>query len=210
VNIPCKRCEKRRARRPCPGTGGEICAPCCGTERENSIDCPSTCAYLREARFHEQPPPVEESQIPNRDVRVSEAFIRENEAVVWTIAVALKRAMETGDAADFDARETLEAQIRTYRSLASGLIYETRPANTYAAAIQQALQNAVEETRAELAKEMEIDTLRDATVLGVFVFLQRLEMQYNNGRRRGKAFRDFLTGYLPEPAEPLPQPLVLT
>ena len=41
-----------------------------------------------------------------------------------------------------------------------------------------------------------------ADMLGVLVFLQRLEMQYNNGRRRGKAFRDFLASYLPEPTSP--------
>jgi len=27
-------------------------------------------------------------------------------------------------------------------------------------------------------------------------------MRYNNGRRRGRAFRDFLTGYLPEAPAP--------
>jgi hypothetical protein len=62
------------------------------------------------------------------------------------------------------------------------------------------LQEAVDELRKGLAEQQGMHTLRDATVLGVLVFLQRLEMQYNNGRRRGKAFHDFLTGYLPEPA----------
>ena len=200
MNIPCKLCEKRRARRHCPGTEGEICPQCCGSGRENTIACPSTCEYLKEARFHEQPQPVDESQIPNKDVRLSESFLRENEALVFALALALKRAMDTGDAVDFDAREALEAQIRTYRTLESGLIYETRPANPYAAAIQHGLQNAVDELRQGLAREQGMHTLRDATVLGVLVFLQRLEMQYNNGRRRGKAFRDFLASYLPEPA----------
>jgi hypothetical protein len=201
VNIPCKVCEKRRARRHCPGLDAEICPQCCGAERENTIACPSTCGYLKEARFHEQPPPVDESQVPNRDVPLSEAFLRENEALVFALALALKRAIDTADAVDFDAREAMDAQIRTYRTLESGLIYETRPANPYAAAVQQSLQNAIEELRKELAQQEGMHTLRDATVLGVLVFLQRLEMQYNNGRRRGKAFRDFLAGYLPEPAE---------
>jgi hypothetical protein len=201
VNIPCKLCEKRRARRHCPGTEGEICAPCCGSERENTIACPASCEYLKESRFHEQPPPVPEDQIPNQDIRISEQFLREREALVFTLALALKRAMETGDAVDFDAREALDAQIRTYRTLESALIYETRPANPYAVAIQQALQSAADEFRKEAAEQRGMHTVRDADVLGVLVFLQRLEMQYNNGRRRGKAFRDFLTGYLPEAPE---------
>ena len=43
--------------------------------------------------------------------------------------------------------------------------------------------------------------LRDADVLGVLVFLQRLELQHSNGRRKGRAFLDFLRAYLPEPEE---------
>jgi len=202
VNIPCKICEKRRARRHCPGVEGEICPQCCGAERENSIDCPAACEYLREARFHEQPPAVADAQIPNPDIRLSEKFLREMEPLVFILALALKRAMESGGAVDFDAREALDAEIRTYRTLQSGLIYDTRPPNPYAARIQEKLREAVEEIRKELAERNGVHTLRDADILGVLVFLQRLELQYNNGRRRGRAFHGFLTGYLPETPAP--------
>ena len=177
--------------------------------RENTIACPAVCPYLKEARFHEQPPPVDETQVPHQDVRLTEAFLREHEALVYALALALKRAMDAADAVDFDAREALDAQIRTYRTLDAGLIYETKPANPYAAAVQQKMQTAIEELRQGLDQEhgrstlrdaSGMSTVRDASVLGVLVFLQRLEMQYNNGRRRGKAFRDFLASYLPEPA----------
>ena len=202
MNIPCKICEKRRARRHCPGVEGEICPQCCGAERENSIDCPAACEYLREARFHEQPPAVADAQIPNPDIRLSEKFLREMEPLVFILALALKRAMESGGAVDFDAREALDAEIRTYRTLQSGLIYDTRPPNPYAARIQEKLREAVEEIRKELAERNGVHTLRDADILGVLVFLQRLELQYNNGRRRGRAFHGFLTGYLPETPAP--------
>ncbi len=202
MNIPCKLCEKRRARRHCPGAGGEICPQCCGSERENSIDCPTSCEYLKEARFHEQPPAVSEDQVPNKDVRLSEDFLRGMEPLVFTLALALKRAMETAGAVDFDAREALDAEIRTCRTLQSGLIFETRPPNPYAAAIQQKVRDAVEELRKGLAEEKGMHTLRDADVLGVLVYLQRLELQYNNGRKRGRAFHDFLAGYLPETPAP--------
>jgi hypothetical protein len=145
---------------------------------------------------------VDESQVPNKDIKLSESFLAETEALVLALVVALKRAIDTADAVDFDTREALEAQIRTCRTLESGLIYETKPANPYAAAVQQSMQNAVEELRKALAEQQGLHTLRDASVLGVLVFLQRLEMQYNNGRRRGKAFRDFLAGYLSETAPP--------
>jgi hypothetical protein len=199
VNIPCKLCGKRRARRHCPGVDGDICPQCCGSERENTIACPSTCEHLREARLHEAPAMASGTEFPNKDIRLTEKFIREHEPLIFTTAVALKRAMESGQAVDFDAREALEALIRTYRTLESGLIYETRPQNPYAAGIQESLQQSIAEFRKEMAEKLGMHSLRDADVLGTLVFVQRLEIQHNNGRRRGRAFLDFLTSYLPEP-----------
>jgi hypothetical protein len=199
VSVPCKLCGKRRARRHCPGVADDICAQCCGAERENTIHCPSSCEHLREARLHEAPIPITEEQLPNKDIRLSEKFIREQEPLVFTLALALKKAMETGQAVDFDAREALEALIRTYRTLESGLIYETRPQNPYAAAIQRSLREAIEDFRKRMVEELGLHTLRDADILGTLVFMQRLELQHNNGRRRGRAFFDFLMSYLPGP-----------
>ncbi len=202
MSLPCKICEKRRAKRTCPGVGGEICPQCCGAERENTIDCPSTCEHLREARLHEPPPSITEADLPNKDIRLSEKFIREHEPLVFALALALKRAMENGKAVDNDAREALESMIRTYRTLDSGLIYETRSPNIYASGIQDKLREAVEELRKGLQEQLGSQMLRDADVLGTLVFLQRLEIQHNNGRKRGRAFLDFLRGYLPEPSGP--------
>lgn len=211
MSTPCKICEKRRARRHCPGKEAEICAPCCGNEREVTIDCPSSCSYLREARLHEEPLPLREDQVPNLDVKLSEKFIRDNEALVYMLALALRRAMQEQNAVDADAREAIEAAIRTYRTLESGLIYETRPANPYAAAIQDKLRDAVEELRKGIAENKSLQSLpplRDADVLGALVFLQRLELQYSNGRRRGRAFHDFLAGYVGGPKAPDTQSVI--
>jgi len=181
---------------------GEICAVCCGTERENTIDCPSDCEYLREARVHDRPVPISEADLPNKDVQVSEDFIRKQEHVVMWLGHALARVMEARRSVDSDAREGLESLIKTYRTLESGLIYETRPSNPYAADIQEALKQAADQLRKNLAETSGMQTLRDADVLGSLVFLQRLELQHNNGRRRGRAFFDFLHTYFPAPAPP--------
>jgi hypothetical protein len=203
VSVPCKLCERKRAKRYCPGVSGEICPSCCGAERENSIDCPLDCPYLREARLHERPAfgmhaaEGAPEELPNADIELTEDFIRAQEpAIIW-LAAALMRAMEAGKAVDYDAREALQSLIKTYRTLESGLIYETRPPNPYAAAIQDVLKQAIEDLRKKVVEQSGMHTMRDADLLGVLVFLQRLDLQHNNGRRRGRAFFDFLRSYFP-------------
>jgi hypothetical protein len=173
---------------------------CCGTERENTIECPLDCEHLQEARRHEKPPEIAAADFPNQDVRLNDQFVREHEPVIVWLTMGLARAMEKERAVDSDAREALDSLIRTYRTLESGLIYETRPQNPYAAAVQQAMQQSVEELRKQIAEETGMHTLRDADVLGTLVFLQRLEIQHNNGRKRGRAFFDFLVSSFPAPA----------
>jgi hypothetical protein len=181
---------------------GEICAPCCGAQREVIIDCPLDCVYLRQAREHDKPLVLTETDIPNRDIHITDEFIRHQEQAILWLAHALTRAMESGKAVDPDAREALEALIKTYRTLESGLIYETRTPNPYAAGLQEALKNAIEELRKLLAETTGMQSLRDKDLLGVLVFLQRLELQHANGRRRGRAVFDFLRTHFPAPVRP--------
>ena len=60
------------------------------------------------------------------------------------------------------------------------------------------MTQSIEELRKRIAEERGMQTLRDADLLGALVFLERMELQYANGRRRGRAFYDFLRGYFPE------------
>jgi len=143
----CELCEKRRARRYCPGVRGDICPRCCGEEREISIDCPLECEFLQEARRHEKPPEVDPDEIPNKDIEVTKQFLHRNEHLVNHIGRALvTAALTTPGVVDSDVREALQAMIRTYLTLESGLIYETHTNNPYAGAIQQRLGTAISET----------------------------------------------------------------
>jgi hypothetical protein len=155
---------------------------------------------LREARVHERPAPLTEKDIPNLDIQLKESFVEDHEHEVMALSLALARAMEHEKAVDLDAREALESLVRTYRTMQSGLIYESRPQNPYAAGIQERIVKAIEELRKSIAEEAGMQMLRDTDVLATLVFLQRLEIQHNNGRRRGRAFFDFLRMYFPEPA----------
>jgi hypothetical protein len=176
---------------------GEICPSCCGTGRENTIDCPLECEYLLEARKHEHPVPIGDGDFPNSDIRLTEDFVARQEHLVMWLSLALALAIDTHKAVDSDAREGLEALIRTYRTRESGLIYETRPQNPYAAEIQEALKLSIEELGKRMQEKSGMYQLRDADVMGVLVFLQRLALQHNNGRPRGRSFLHFLRSMFP-------------
>src|SRR5579871_825886 len=196
--MKCRICDTRKPRRYCPGVSADICSQCCGAAREVSINCPLDCQYLIEARLHEKHVPVNPEAIPNRDIPVTEQFMREQESLlVFAGAKLLDAALATSGAVDNDIREALEALIRTYRTLESGLYYETRPANMVAAAIQQKIQESIDGLRKELA-EKGAPSIRDAEILGVLVFIQRIELLNNNGRPRGRAFIDYLRAHFPQ------------
>lgn len=211
--MACKLCQTRRPRRFCPGLAGDICSVCCGTGRENTVSCPLDCEYLQEARTRDKPPAINPEELPNRDVRVTEQFIHDHSPFVGFLTRSLAEAgLGTPGAVDFDVREALDSLARTYRTRESGLYYESRPTNLIAAGIHERLQKSLDEFRTAAAERYGMTTLRDADVLGALVFLQQTEYRLNNGRRRGRAFLDFLRAHAPAPPEmaaPSGSPLVL-
>lgn len=201
--MSCALCETRKPRRFCPGIRGEICAPCCGAEREVSVSCPFDCEHLREARRHERAPELREADIPNRDIEVTESFLERNDALVALASRALLgAALEVPGVLDRDLREAVETLVRTYRTLESGLYYESRPNNPLAAAIQQGFQARLGQARQDLARQAGVSSIRDADLLGVLIFLQRIALHYDNGRSRGRSFLHFLHDRFPAPPEP--------
>jgi hypothetical protein len=95
-------------------------------------------------------------------------------------------------AADPDVREALASLVQTFRTLQSGVVYETRPSNALAAAIFDSAQAAVPEFRKLEQQEWGMSRTRDADVLGIWVFFERLALDNDNGRRRGRTFLDLL------------------
>ncbi len=189
--MKCKICDKRPPRRQCPGVYGDICAICCGNEREVTIDCPLTCPYLIEARAHEKYLPVDKKQMPNLDVHLTEQFLVDNQELTLFIAYALYQAIvKTPGSVDTDVRDALDGLTRTYRSLDAGLYHESRPVNPFGAGIFDNVQDAVADYRKEESKSSM--RLRDSAILGVLVLQQRLAQTYINGRRKGRAYIDFL------------------
>jgi hypothetical protein len=195
--MKCKICGTRKPRRYCPGVAGDICSICCGSEREVTVSCPLDCPYLMEARLHEKARQQEPQGLVHPDVRVTEDFLRDQEQLLLFMgANLLEASLTTPGIVDSDVRETLEALIRTYRTLQSGLYYETLPGNLLAAGIHQKIQEAIDRLRKELS-EKGSRPIRDAEILGMLVFLDRVAVHQDNGRPRGRAFIDYLRAVFP-------------
>jgi hypothetical protein len=165
------------------------------------VTCPLDCEHLREARRHDKPVPLNPAQLPHREIEVTEKFLADNEELLIFLGRTLgMAALETAGAADFDVRSALDALIRTYVTLQSGVYYETRPDNALANRLYDAVLEGVAEFRRSERERTGLPKTRDADVLGLLVFFERLELDRNNGRPRGRAFIDLLRGFDSEPA----------
>jgi hypothetical protein len=207
--MKCNICDTRKPRRFCPGLAADICSICCGAEREVTVNCPLDCQYLQEARLHEKTGDISPELMPNQDVRVTEEFLREHEALLMFLGAKLfESAITAAGAVDSDVRDALDSLIRTYRTLQSGLYYETRPSNLIAAAVHQNLQQAIDTLRKELT-EKGAGAIRDVEILAMLVFLHRFAMSRDNGRPRGRAFIDWLRAYFPQERQSSPAPSLI-
>ncbi len=203
--VTCHLCELRPPRRPCPALHRDICAQCCAEQREQTIDCPLECEFLRDARRHEKLPEIDPKSLPNPEIELTDAFLQAQQPLaIVTGRLLLVAALETPGAVDFDMRDALDALVRTHKTADSGLIYESRPANGLAAAVVDRFQNEMRQFREHMAEKSGAHTVRDKDLLGVLVFWQRMEWQRNNGKRKGRAFVESLFSLLPPPPEQSP------
>ena len=139
---------------------------------------------------------MDPASFPNADVRVTDDFLRRHEPLFIVLSLALLQgAIESPGAVDSDVREAIESLIRTQRTAASGLVYETKPANLIAAGVQALFQEQLDEVKDRAAKQGA--SILDVEVLGMLVFLQRLAINHDNGRKYGRAFIDLLRTQFP-------------
>jgi hypothetical protein len=200
--VSCPICNIRKEKRFCPAVHGRICAQCCGEQREVTLDCPTDCSYLQQAREHEKPRDMSE---PDRaalfpGVEISEQFLYEREHLLLGLSFALAKSARANRAlADRDLIAALTWLATSYETLvSSSLIYEQRTANLEHRAITAEIEQMVKEFREAEEKHMGLTRLRDSEVLRALVFLLRLALSRTSGRPKSRAFVDFLWTQFPE------------
>lgn len=200
--MSCSICEKRKEKRFCPAVHGRICPQCCGEQREVTLDCPSDCIYLQQARQHEKPRPVEELDpaLLFPKVEIGDRFMYEQEHLIVGLSYALaKSARGDRDIRDTDLISALTGLAKSYEALAnSGLHYEIPTTNLSHQTIASEVQTMVKEYREAEQKHLGYSRLRDSDVLRAVVFLLRMGLMRTSGRPKSRAFIEFLYRQFPE------------
>jgi hypothetical protein len=216
--LACAICEERKEKRFCPAVHGKICPQCCGEQREVTLDCPSDCPYLQQAREHANAHTelssnrdletwFSELEIP--DLEVPEPFLYEREELILGLSFALAktaradRSLVGRSLMDRDLIAALGALIKTYHTMVnSGLIYEPPTANLAHQAVVRNVAREVETMVREFREAEQQHTghtrLGDSDVLKALVFLLRLGLGRTSGRPKSRAFVDFLLAQFPE------------
>ena len=149
--MSCVLCNLRKEKRFCPAVHGRICAQCCGEQREVTLDCPSDCPYLQQAREHEKPAAAgdldRDALFPQ--VEITQQFLYDREHLVLGLSFALaKSARANRDLRDRDLIAALTSLAKSYETLvSSSLIYEQPTANVAHHAIAAEVATMLKEYR---------------------------------------------------------------
>ena len=205
--MSCAICQQRKEKRFCPAVHGRICTQCCGEQREVTLDCPSDCPYLQQAREHEKPrqPSATDRDAMFPDIEIAEQFLYERQELILGLSFALVKSARAGRSLDGQALTDrdliagLGALAQSYKTLVeSSLIYQPPTANFAHQQIAREVETMVKEFREAEQKHMGATRLRDSEVLKALVFLLRMGMARTSGRPKSRAFVDFLFAQFPE------------
>jgi hypothetical protein len=200
--LSCALCETRKEKRFCLAVHGRICPQCCGEQREVTLDCPSDCVYLQQARAHEKPRSADELKDAELflSVEIPEQFLYEREHLMIGMSYALaKSARADRSVNDRDVIAALSSLTKSYETrVNSGLHYESPTASLNQQAIAAEVQKIVKEYSEAEHKHFGYTRLRDSDVLRALVFLVRMGHGRTSGRPKSRAFIDFLSAQFPE------------
>jgi hypothetical protein len=201
--VSCPICEKRKAARFCPAKGEKICAVCCGTEREVTIDCPSDCSYLVAAHRYEDEhrrslPPA----TPLLDEKIPQDIVYTHQQLMSALAFSIAKFCAVQPAAvDAEVLAAIQALAQTYKTLSSGIIYEKPPDAPLARELYAALIALISELKKQQAERASSAGLKDSELFYLLVFLYRMGLLRTNGRPRSRRFIEFLRGQFPQSSE---------
>ena len=201
--MACPICEKRKAERFCPAKGEKICAVCCGTEREVTIDCPSDCSYLISAhRYEDGHQRSLPADTPLLDEKIPQDIVYTQQQLMAALAFSIAKFCAAQPATvDADVLAAIQALAQTYKTLSSGIIYEKPPDAPLPRELYAALIAFITEVKKQQAERAGAAALKDMDLFYLWVFLYRMGLLRSNGRPRSRRFIEFLRSQFPQAPE---------
>ncbi len=201
--MSCPICEKRKPARFCPAKGEKICAVCCGTEREVSIDCPTDCSYLVSAhRYEDGHQRSLPADTPLLDDKIPQDIVHTHQQLMAALAFSIAKFYAVQPTAvDTDVLTAIEALAQTYKTLSSGIIYEKPPEAPLPRELYAALIAFLSEVKKQQAERANSAALKDMDLFYLWVFLYRMGLLRTNGRPRSRRFIEFLRSQFPQSPE---------
>ena len=210
--MSCPICAKRKAERFCPAKGERICAVCCGTEREVTLDCPGDCTYLITAHRYEDQhrKPLPESEVPYPSVEFPPHLIHEQRPLLSGLGVTILQFAATQKSlSDADVLSALNAMAETFRTLGSGIYYEKPPEAALPHLLYGELSKFLAEFKKQDAERTGFSRVKDTEIFHLLIFLLRVGKHQTNGRPRSKHFLEFLRAQFPKPATEAETPRII-
>lgn len=201
--MACPICEKRKGARFCPAKGETICAVCCGTGREVTIDCTPDCPHLVAAhRYEDEHPRALPADTPLLDVNLPSDVVHTHQQLMAAFAFTVaKFSASQPDATDPDVLAAIQSLAETYKTLRSGIYYEKPPDARLPHELYAALTGFIGEVKQQQAEQGNSSALRDSDIFYVLVFLYRMGLLRTNGRPRSRRFIEFLRSQFPDAPE---------
>jgi hypothetical protein len=201
--VSCPICEKRKPERFCPAKGKKICAVCCGTEREVTIDCPSDCSYLVAAhRYENEHQRSLPADTPLLDEKIPQDTVYAHQQLMSALAFSIaKFCAVQPSATDPDVLGALQALAQTHKTLGSGIIYEKPPDTPLPRELYATLMVLLTEIKKQQAERANSASWKDSEIFYLLVFLYRMGLLRTNGRPRSRRFIEFLSAQFPQAPE---------
>jgi hypothetical protein len=141
-------------------------------------------------------------------VEIGEQFLYEHEHLIMGLSYALAKSAQADRLInDADLIAALSSLAKKQETLVnSGLHYETPITSLSQQAVVAEVHKMLKEYREAEQKHLGYSRLHDSDVLGALVFLLRMGYARTSGRRKARAFVDFVLAQFPEKQSALATP----
>jgi hypothetical protein len=142
---------------------------------------------------------IDWAKVPFADSKFNRAFAETHGPLLFYLDHAIcKFAAEHHSTVDTDVLATLQTLAESYRTQASGLIYEKPLDYALQRALNDNLKAAITEFREKEAQRLGMATVPDSRVRDALIFLTQLCAVHDNGRPKGRAYLDLIRQQFPK------------